>query len=319
MADNLLKNMAHNRLKAYLLVAAAIVVGWLLLYRRNEAPVTEGVLVFAVGTRLPEGTFAGIRHRVQMGTGKGIWSHSLENPSQRAKQLEACSHQPWCANTDIPNYVVFGCGQSGYLYDVRRNQRFHLQTSDKEKLIALSTRGSFAIFASEGKMLVRKYQITASRIHWLEKRFIPNTPSPDTVHFSPNGNAILMESGGWTYLLPALGQRAVKVFQGRAIGWMPDGGSCVVYNHTQRTLLLYDISRDRISVLDVSRSLGSHETPIALSPTGRFILTIRTQFDYRRFLPEVTTLCARSIADPQQEHCIDAGWTLNGVCWLSSE
>lgn len=311
--------MVRNRLKVYLLVAAAIVVGWLLLYRWNEMPAAEGMLVFAVGTRLPEGTFAGIRHRVRIGTGKGIWSHSLENPSQRAKQLEACSQQPWCANTDIPNCVVFGCGQSGYLYDARRNQRFHLQRPGKEKLIALSTKGSFAIFAAEGKVLVRKYQIIANKVHWLDKRFIPNTPSPDAVYFSPKGNAILMESGGWTYLLPALGQRAVKVFQARAIGWMPDGVSCVIYNHTQRTLLLYNTSRDHISVLDVSRSLVSHEVPIALSPSGRFILTIRTQFDYRRFLPEVTTLCVRSIANPQQEHCIDAGWTLHGVCWLSAE
>ncbi|GIV11518.1 MAG: hypothetical protein KatS3mg020_1009 [Fimbriimonadales bacterium] len=319
MADNLLKNMVRNRLKAYLLVATAIVVGWLLLYRRNETPAAEGMLVFAVGTRLPEGTFAGIRHRVQIGTGKGIWSHPLGNPLQRAEQLEACSQQPWCANTDIPNYVVFGCGQSGYLYDARRKQRFQLQIPDKEKLIALSTKESFAIFAAEGKMLVRKYQITKNNLHWLDKRFIPDTPSPDAIYFCPNGNAILVESGGWTYLLPALGQGAVKVFQARAIGWMPDGVRCVIYNRTQHTLLLYDMWRDRISVLNVSRSLGSHETPIALSPTGRFILTIRTRFDYRRLLPEVKSLCVRGIADPQQEHCIDAGWTLNGVCWLSSE
>ena len=311
--------MARNRLRAYLLIALASVVWWLLLHQRHETPAAEGVLVFAVGTRLPEEAFAGIWRGVQIGTGKGIWSYSLEGPSQQAEQLEACFQQPWCANTDVSTYVVFGCSQFGYLYDTRRKQRFRLQISDREKLVALSIKGRFAIFAAEGKALVRKYQIIKNEVRWREKQFMPDTPSPDAVYFSPKGNAILMESGGWTYLLPALGQGAVKVLHVRAIGWMPDGVSCVFYNHVKRTLLLYDMLRDRLTILDVSRYLVSHEIPIGLSPTGRYILTIRTRFDYRRSLPEVKTLCVRSIADPHQEHCIDAGWTLNGTCWLSSK
>lgn len=311
--------MARNRIWVGLFIAAIVVIGGLILIPRwNEMPSAEGVLVFAVGTRLPEGMFVGMRRGVRIGSGRGIWKQSLENPSQQAEQMEACSQRPWIANTDTSNHVVLGCGQLGYLYDARQKRRFRLQISEGEQLIALSTRGGLAIFASEGKMLVRQYRLTKNAVHWVEKRCVPNTPSPDKIHFSPKGSAILMESGGWTYFLPAMGEGAVKVFQAHAIGWMPDGVRCVVYDRARHALLLYDTHTNRVSVLDVSRYLASGEIPVALSPTGQFILTMRTRFDYGRLLPEVRALCVKSVADPQRERCIDIGWELIGVCWLSS-
>lgn len=311
--------MARNRLKVCMLISVAVVLGvFVIIYREGETPSAEGTLVFTVGTRLPEGALAGLRGGVQVGSGRGIWKQSLENPSQQAEQIETCVQRPWIANTDVSNHFVFGCGRLGYLYDAHQKRRFRLQISDGEVLIALSTRGSFAVFASQGKMLVKKYKIVNSAVFWLEKYFVPNTPSPDTIHFSPKGNTILIESGGWTYLLPALGEGAVKVFQAHAIGWMPDGVCCVVYDRARHTLLLYDMRSDRIAALSMSQYLTPQEVPVAVSPTGQFIATVRTRFDYRRLLPEVRTLCVRSVANPQQEHCIDIGWDFIGVCWLSS-
>lgn len=277
---------------------------------------SEGILVFAVETRPLDRPLAGI-HGVRMGTGRGIWKQSLELPSQQARLIQACSQEPWCTNTDSRTTVVFGCRGAGILYDVQRGRMWRLELPLGKRLITLSLRGKFALLISGDKLLVMKYKIVKDRIIWTEKKVLPNMPLPQSVHFSPKGPEVLMESGGWTYVIPTLGQRARKVFQARAVGWMPDGRSVIIYDDIKREILLYDLHRDRTTVMAVSQQLLTGEIPVAVSPSGHDILTIRPRSDAVRLLPDVKTFCVRDIRQGQEKVSVSAGWRVRGSCWLS--
>ncbi|GBC93033.1 hypothetical protein HRbin15_01518 [bacterium HR15] len=283
--------------------------------RENQPP--EGVFIFAVETRPPDQPLAGIRSSIRKSTGRGLWKVSFKRSSQQTKLIQPCTQEPWCANTDSKTHIVLGCGKSGRLYDIQHARSWRMEIPLGKRLIALSLREKFAIWCTKDKVFVASYRITNNSIVWTQERVLPNMPIPQVIHFSPTGRALLMESGGWTYLLPAIGQEARKVFQARALGWTPSGASVFVYDKAQHEILRYDLRHDRISVINLSGWLPKDETPVIVSPCGDYILTEYVSFDFRRFLPEIKTFRIRSMV--RQGVVVaefDTGWGVKGICWL---
>lgn len=283
-------------------------------YREQEAFPSEGVIVYALDTRLPDRVFIGIKDGVRIGTGRGIWKQPLEKPFQQAHLLQPCSQKPWCVYTDSPTHVVIGCGQSGTLYDIRGGQRIPLTVPAGTQLIALSLRKSFAVLTSGKNVLQISYKIAGGQIVWTSRRILQDIPSPQSIYFAPTGTAVLMESGGWTYLLPALGQKAEKVIKGNAIGWIPNSEYFLIYEYDTNKLVKYSINNGKIDI--IPKYYDNNEKPVAISPDGKYIVSLITRFDMRRVLPEVKAFRIRKVNEPGHIIDIEAGWGVGKVCWL---
>jgi len=298
------------------LIIALVILLVLAVRSGREGSTAEGLLIFALDTRLPDHTFAGIRDGVRIGTGRGIWGQSLEATSKQAELFQPCRQKPWCASTDSTTHIVFGCGTEGTLYEIRTARRLRLKIPTGEQLIALSLRGNYALLVSEKTALLRNYKIAGGHIFWTSRQILPDVPPPQSIFFAPTGTAILMESGGWTYLLPALGQKARKVIKGCAIGWMPDGQHFLVYDERAGELVRHTVEIGKSDVMRISKYFEESESPVAVSPSGEYILSLVTRFDWKRFLPEVKVFRIRKIEEPWRLLDVDAGWGVGKVYWL---
>ncbi len=303
----------RKRLIIFSLFLISFILVAVLYQNKGDTRSLRGSLIFAVDTRLPNQTLAGIRSGVKVGTGKGVWIQPLEGTSPKAKVLQPCSENAWCVNTDSPNYVVFGCGDSGVLYNVRDTQTVHIGVPAGERIVAFSLRENYAFTILEERVYIRFYKIVDNRIVWSQIHPLENIPKPKTIHFAPKGSMILMESGGWVYVLPAIRQKAKQTYQGRALGWSPDG-TALVYIPSERLIIKYYPQHgSSFSVISIPKG----ETPVAISPDGLFVLTKTTYLDVRRLLPEVQAFRIRSLKTGKVQSTIDAGWGVGNAYWVN--
>ncbi len=302
----------RKRLTIFTLFLVLVVISMFLYQYKGSSRPLKGALIFVVDTRLPNHALAGIRDGVKIGTGRGIWIQPLEGTSSKAKLLQPCSKNAWCINTDSQNYVVYGCGESGVLYNVRNAQIVHIRVPAREQIRAFSLRENYAVTVSKEKVHIRLYKIVGNRVVWLQKHFLENIPNPETIQFSPKGSMILMESGGWVYVLPAIGQKAKQAYKGRALGWSPDGAALVYISTTRRVMKYHPQHGSSFPII----SIPEGETPVAISPDGLFILTKTTYLDIKRLLPEVQAFRIRALKTGKIQSTIDAGWGVSKVYWV---
>jgi len=280
----------------------------------QEKPIAEGMLFFTLETRLPDHAFAGIRDRIRMGTGRGIWRLSLGSPPQQAELMQPCRSEPWVTSTDSSTHIAFGCGTDGILYESPTAQRLRLKIPSGERLIALSLSGNYAIFVADKVVLLRNYKIAGGQIFWTSREVLSSVPPVQSILFAPHGTAILMESSGWVYLLPAVGQEARKVIKGRAVGWMQDSQHFLVYDERRNELVKYAVGSEP-DALETTR-LEAGERPVAISPSGEYVLLIGVRPDLKRFLFEVQVFRIRKMDEWQHVRDVDAGWGVGMVHWL---
>lgn len=309
----------ERRYRWSVIVGIGVLIIALILWMRfvyPHAPAqlpAEGVLVWTVWSQVREGIAAGLRG-ANVPNSRGCWAADLSRVPYRSARIAACHEQPQCQPTDAPRLIVILCGRKISLLEPNGRVVYQFVLSRGETLKTFSYRGRY--------MIVEDSQGNLFRRRWLPKGATVSAFGKDTLLSAPpvrqnvastlNGSRLVWWDGASIVISDAQGKQVGAPLQGQLLGVTVDGE---IFYYSAEVIWRYSIQQSTRRQL-ARLALDGNEVPVAVSPTGSYVATLRIRTDLLRMTPEVKHFRIRRTRDSAVVGELEMGWGKVSAVWL---